>query len=111
MSDIDDAVRQLWPQYQQVLQDVIRIPSLLGDETRAQQYLAEVAEKAGLDVDLWEVDPAQLRDDPDYAPVDGGDRPRPNLTAVLPGTGGGRSLAVSGHVDVVPIAPAHRWQH
>lgn len=111
MSDIDDAVRQLWPQYRQVLQDVIRIPSLLGDETRAQQYLAEVAEKAGLDVDLWEVDPAQLRDDPDYAPVDGGERPRPNLTAVLPGTGGGRSLAVSGHVDVVPIAPAHRWQH
>lgn len=111
MSDIDDAVRQLWPQYERVLQDVIRIPSLLGDETRAQQCLAEVAEKAGLDVDLWEVDPAWLRDDPDHAPVDGGERPRPNLTAVLPGTGGGRSLAVSGHIDVVPIAPIHRWQH
>ena len=34
---------------------------------------------------------------------------RPNVTALLRGTGGGRSLTFNGHIDVVPAGVAHRW--
>lgn len=101
----------LWPTYLQALQDVIRLPSLVGDERPAQERVAELAASAGLGVDLWDVDPATLANHPDYAPVDGGEEPRPNVTATLAGTGGGRSLAISGHIDVVSAEPHGQWQH
>lgn len=101
----------LWPRYQQGLQELIRIPSVLGDERPAQEHVANLAEGAGLATELWDVDPVQLARHPDYAPVDGGDRVRPNVTAVLSGHGGGRSIAVSGHVDVVSPQPIAQWQH
>jgi acetylornithine deacetylase len=110
-AELTAAIDSLWPTYRQALQDLIRIPSLIGDETRAQQHVAALAEAAGLDVDLWDVDPAELRTNPDYAPVDGGDTVRPNVTAVMPGRGGGRSLAVSGHIDVVSPEPRGHWLH
>jgi acetylornithine deacetylase len=62
-----------------------------------------------LDAELWEVDPQRLSAEADYARADGCAERRPNLTAVLPGTGEGRSIAVSGHVDVVPVEPRHLW--
>ena len=107
--ELADALDRLWPGYQSVLAGLIRIPSLLGDEAAAQRYLAAAAADAGMDVELWDVDPGELSADPDYAAADGGAVVRPNLTAVLPGTGGGRSIAVSGHVDVVPLGPARMW--
>jgi acetylornithine deacetylase len=107
--ELADALDRLWPGYQSVLAGLIRIPSLLGDEAAAQRYLAAAAADAGMDVELWDVDPGELSTDPDYAAADGGAVVRPNLTAVLPGTGGGRSIAVSGHVDVVPLGPARMW--
>ena len=35
----------------------------------------------------------------------------PVLAARLPGTGGGRSLAFNGHLDVVPVGAAAAWSH
>lgn len=108
---LDAALETLAPQYLEHLRALIRIPSVLGAETAAQEHIAGLTRAAGLETDLWDVDPAVLADDPDYAPVDGGDGIRPNLTATLPGTGGGRSLAISGHVDVVSPEPLGHWQH
>jgi acetylornithine deacetylase len=110
-ADLYANLQALLPRYVQNLQDLIRLPSLIGAETPAQQHVAALATAAGLQVDLWDVDPAALAADPDYAPVDGGDGIRPNVTAVLPGNGGGRSLMISGHIDVVSPEPRHRWQH
>jgi acetylornithine deacetylase len=105
------ALDRLWPRYQAALAGLIQIPSPSGSESDAQHYLAAVARDAGLGVELWEVDPAELSADPDYAAADGCESPRPNLTAVLPGNGGGRSIAISGHVDAVPTQPRHLWTH
>lgn len=103
------ALDRLWPAYRSLLAGLIRIPSLVGAEAAAQRYLAAAAAGAGLEVELWDVDPGMLSADPRYATADGGEVTRPNLTAILPGTGGGRSIAVSGHVDVVPIEPLRMW--
>jgi acetylornithine deacetylase len=106
-----ERVDALWPAYREALRDLVRTPSLLGEETAAQHGVARLAERAGLDVELWDVDPAALGEDGRYAPVDGGDGVRPNVTALLPGRGDGRSVAVSGHIDVVPVAPRDQWTH
>jgi acetylornithine deacetylase len=108
-SDLTAALDRLWPRYQSVLAGLVQIPSLSGAESEAQQYLAAAARETGLDAELWEVDPQRLSAEADYARADGCAERRPNLTAVLPGTGEGRSIAVSGHVDVVPVEPRHLW--
>ena len=106
-----ERVDALWPSYRNSLRDLVRTPSLLGEETVAQHVVAGLAERAGLEVEVWDVDPAALAEDERYAPVDGADAVRPNVTARLPGRGDGRSIAVSGHIDVVPVAPRDRWTH
>lgn len=35
----------------------------------------------------------------------------PALAARLPGSGGGRSLAINGHIDVVPVGDDSAWSH
>jgi acetylornithine deacetylase len=109
-ADLETTLSALWPRYEQGLQDLIRIPSLIGDETRAQDQVALLAAGAGLDVEVWDVDPAELARHPDYAPVDGGEGVRPNVTGVLSGTGHGRSIAISGHIDVVSPMPVSHWK-
>ena len=110
-ADLEANLDALWPRYVQGLQDLTRIPSLVGGETRAQEHVAALAEGAGLVVDVWDVAPAELARHPDYAPVDGGEGVRPNVTGVLTGTGGGRSVGISGHIDVVSPQPTGQWEH
>jgi acetylornithine deacetylase len=110
-ADLDQALTALWPTYEQALHDLIAQPSLLGAETGAQEQVARLAQDAGLDVEVWDVDPAELAKHQDFTHVDGGEGVRPNITGVLSGTGHGRSIAVSGHIDVVSPAPLHQWQH
>lgn len=96
--------------FRDVLAALVAIPSVTGDERAAQDFLEAVARDAGLQTRLTEVDPAGLADDPRSGRADIADSPRPNLQAQLEGTGGGgRSLMLSGHVDVVPIGAPEAW--
>jgi acetylornithine deacetylase len=97
-----------------VVQDLIAIPSRntppFGEEKAAQQYIAEYLRRAELDVDLYEPDTVPgLLEHPAYH---GGRtyRDRPNLTSLLPGLGGGRSLLLTGHIDTVALGD-NLWQH
>jgi acetylornithine deacetylase len=100
---------RLAPRYQEVLSALVAYPSVVGDERPAQRYLRDVCADAGLDAELVEVDPAALASDPRAGLADLGRQPRPNLVATLRGSGGGCSLALSGHVDVVPIGERDAW--
>jgi len=95
------------------LQKLVRIPSVnpwfgdeenaAGGERSAQQYLARHLASLGGEISLWEADAGKLKryeGMPGY--YAGRDfTGRPNLAAVFPGSGGGRSLLLTGHVDVV----------
>src|SRR6266545_4103774 len=85
------------------LRQMIAIPSVTGDEAKIQKFLADYMGKIGLDVDLWETDWEELKKHPGYRPVDRGYEGRPNIVATLKGTGGGRSLLLNGHTDVIPV--------
>src|SRR5947209_3438072 len=77
-------------------------------EAELQSYLAQRLGRAGAEVDVWEPDAAALAGQPlvppglDYVG-------RPQLIARLAGSGGGRSLVLNGHIDVVSGEPRGAW--
>jgi acetylornithine deacetylase len=86
--------------------DLVRIPSEntppLGAELECQRHICMHLAQLDLKAELYEPHQVEgLRDHPlfkagrDYTN-------RPNLIAVWPGTGGGKSLLLSGHIDTVP---------
>jgi acetylornithine deacetylase len=79
------------------------------DEAALQAYLAERLRAAGLDVELWEPDvadlPATRYPIPDGYHFHG----RPQLVARRAGADGGRRLLLNGHVDVVSPEPREQW--
>jgi acetylornithine deacetylase len=87
-----------------------------GNEKPGQEYLASWAASflPPRNLDLFELDEVPgIRRHPLFFPtIDGRERiyrDRPVLVARLPGSGGGRSLAFSGHMDTMP-AYGKRWE-
>ena len=73
--------------------ELIRVDSTNGNETAVAEVLADYLADNGVEAELVARDPA-----------------RANLLARIPGTGGGPSLALVGHSDVVPADPRD-WTH
>lgn len=88
------------------LEDLIRIRSVnqppQGEEEQCQSYLADRLEAAGYLTDFYPLTEVEaLFQHPLYSPGRNY-AARPNLSAVRKGSGGGRSLILSGHIDTVP---------
>lgn len=80
------------------------------DEAPLQQALADRLGARGAEVDLWEPAPEHAAGHP--LSVEGlGFEGRPQLAARLRGTGGGASLLLNGHIDVVPARREDGWDH
>ena len=88
---------------------MVSIPSVTGDEAGIQRFLADYMNGMGLTVDQWETDWEQLKKHPGYRPVDRGYEGRPNIVATWKGSGGGRSLLLNGHSDVIPVGNGEGW--
>lgn len=91
--------------------ELVRRPSTLGHEEPAQTLLDERLRAIGFDVERIRPDADAALADPyagyPYLPYDG----RSSVAARLPGSGSGRSLHLTGHVDVVPVERPDLWQH
>lgn len=66
--------------------DIVRIPSYTADETEVARFLHGFFQRQGFESQLQEVDPGRFQ-----------------TIARLPGSGGGRSLMLNGHIDIDPI--------
>jgi acetylornithine deacetylase len=77
-------------------------------EAELQEFVADRLRGLGADVDLFEPDAAALRDHPMMPPWHHW-KGRPITVATLPGAGGGRSLIINGHIDVVSPGDLERW--
>lgn len=87
---------------------LVRIPSWGGNETPAQEAVADLARDAGLEVDTWTLPMDEVAAHPAYAAeIERTDAL--GVVATLPGAGGGRDLILNGHVDVVPPGDEAMW--
>ncbi len=89
-----------------ITQQLVRISSENkppnGDELACQLWIAEQLRTCGLRLDIYPLDEvAGLREHPLFFPGRHYAK-RPNVAAVRKGSGGGRSLILSGHIDTVP---------
>lgn len=94
----------------ELLQKMVQEESTRGSEYRAQAVIIEKCRELGLDLDIWEVQDHELKEHPFYRCDRTDFKGNPNLTAVLKGTGGGRSLILNGHIDVVPEGDRSDWK-
>lgn len=91
-------------------QRLVRIPSWDGNETPAQELMAELMEGVGLDVDRWAIPMDEVAAHPHYA-AEIARTDAVGLVGSLGGRGGGRDLILDGHVDVVPPGDHALWTH
>lgn len=89
---------------------LVRIPSWGGNEEPAQRFMAELLAERGLEVDLWEIPLAEVEALPEYA-AEIQRESALGVVGTLPGEGGGRTLLLDGHVDVVPPGDPSLWRH
>jgi succinyl-diaminopimelate desuccinylase len=84
---IEDVLRRLDDGYTlRVLKEMIRIPSVVGEEKELAHYLREELDSMGLKTELHEAQPG-----------------RPNVYAKLKGAKKGKRLNFYGHLDTVPV--------
>lgn len=106
---ISDAVESQRQEMLGLLQALVRVPSLAGNEKPCQEIVAEKMNALGLEVDIWDPPDDELETHPAYVPTGMSYKDRPNVVGIHRGSGGGRSLILNGHVDVVPIGPEELW--
>lgn len=90
------------------LQELVRVPSLLGMEEPAQELVEDRLRELGFTVRSIEPNAERLASHPDSGIPLLSYEGRRCLVGTLAG-GTGRSLLLNGHVDVVTEAPAERW--
>ncbi|TMD66911.1 MAG: ArgE/DapE family deacylase [Chloroflexi bacterium] len=89
-------------------QDLIRVPSITGEEGAVQDLVALMLEEAGLEVDRFDADVSRLKAHPRFPGMEV-ERHEAILVAGLLGQKGDRSLILNGHVDVVPPGDRQAW--
>ncbi|MDX6744222.1 ArgE/DapE family deacylase [Actinocorallia sp. A-T 12471] len=96
----------------ELLAELVRIPSVGGSpgEEDVQGFLAGWLRDEGFDVDHWALPLDRLRASPDFPGMEAERARAWGLVGRLPGSGGGRSLMLAGHVDVVPPGDPSAWR-
>lgn len=92
------------------LDRLIAVPSVAGEETAAQELVADQMRRSGLRVDEWRLDFEALGRHPAYCE----EIPRQEGLGVVGALGegvDGRRLILNGHVDVVPPGDLADWSH
>jgi len=92
------------------LQTLVRMPSITGSEEIVADWAAGALLELGLAVEIVRPDLSAIRAD---AAWPGEEMPRTSLPVVVgrAGSGGGRRIILSGHLDVVPPGDLSTWSH
>lgn len=101
--NVDEAVR--------LTQELVRVRSITGTpgELDGQDAVAELWRDADIEVDTWDDDPDALAAEVGFPGVETERDVVRGLAGRVRGTGGGRSLLLGGHVDVVPPGERSTW--
>ncbi len=100
----------------QFLEDLVKIPSVSGtpEEGKAQNVVIKEFRKIRhLTLDVWEPNEQEIQKYP-LSPIrltDWSFKNRPNVVGTLRGAGGGKSLILNGHIDIVSPEPLKAWKY
>ncbi|MDB4868426.1 MAG: peptidase [Cohnella sp.] len=94
-----------------LLQSLVRMPSTQGNEREAQKRIADKLLEMNLEVEVWEPDGELLESHAFFYSPRTRFSGSPNVVGIMKGSGGGRSIIVNGHVDVVPEGDLGQWHH
>ena len=109
--DIVGAVDAGFADQVKLTQDLVRLPSLRGQEHTAQDFLFQQMAARGLTMDRWAIDVDAIKHHPGFSPVAVDYSNAFNVVgAHRPKVQKGRSLILNGHVDVVPLGPLDMWE-
>ena len=92
-----------------LLERLVAAPTTLGGEEEGQALMRDAFAACGLEPVDVPLDAEALRAHPHHSPFSWSVEGKRNVVATWTGTGGGRSLILNGHVDVVPPANAELW--
>jgi acetylornithine deacetylase len=105
------AVDARWEDELEFLRQLVRRPSLRGQTNLVQRHIAERLRADGLEVHEIGIDLGRVHGLRGFSPVDWSYAGLIEVVGVRRGRGGGRSLVLNGHVDVVSPEPVGHWSH
>ncbi|MEE8121013.1 MAG: ArgE/DapE family deacylase [Anaerolineales bacterium] len=93
-----------------LLAELVKIPSIRGQEAPAQDFMARLFQDRGYAVDHWNINLEDIEHMPGFSPLD---FPFEHAWGVVgahrPQNPRGKSLILNGHIDVVPTGPLDMW--
>ena len=93
-------------------QELIRFPSLRGEEHTCQDFVFRALKERGFTMDRFPMDRDLIAAHPGGAPFSDTHSEAPIVVGIHhPQQETGRSLILQGHVDVVPTGPVDQWTH
>lgn len=92
----------------QLLSRLVSIPSVSGSEKACQEFIMDVYDSMGLEITSWVPEPEKINRFLDF-PLDKVKYEAPVVLGTLRGSGKGRSLLLSGHIDTVPPGEPETW--
>jgi acetylornithine deacetylase len=92
-----------------MLTKLIAEKSTVGEEFKAQAVVLEKLRQFQMEVDVFEPSIIQLKQHPYFVSDRMNFQDSPNIVAVKRGKGGGKSIILNGHIDVVPEGNLEKW--
>jgi acetylornithine deacetylase len=92
-----------------LLQKMVQEPSTRGEESGAQAVVIEKCRELGFEMDIWEIGGDGLAGHPAFCSDRSNFKGNPNAVGIMRGTGGGKSMILNGHIDVVPAGDMKDW--
>src|SRR5918912_2952027 len=84
-----------------LLQELVRIPSVTGEEGAVGVIVERAFSERGLDVDTWEATREETEPYREHIGEQSSYENRPNVAGTKRGTGEGRSILLNAHTDTV----------
>lgn len=108
---VERVIDELAAELVSLTRELVRIPSTPGHEQNAQRAIARRYELLGLETEIVPSIREELQGHPAFSDDGIPFVDRLNVVATWRGKGGGRSLILNGHMDVVPPGDTAKWTH
>jgi len=93
-----------------LLQELVRVPSVTGEEGAVGGVVGRVFSERGLDVDTWEATREETEPYREHVGEQSSYENRPNVAGTRRGTGEGRSILLNAHTDTVDPGDPDAWR-